>query len=328
MKPRPSCGGRSLKPPRRRTGARCWPHSGRPSGGVDLTVRARASARGRRPDPGAGPLRRGLDRARPRAAVRGLQQRRGDRGLPRRRSTAPARNGRTSSRLATAELLNANRTEAAFHPAAKELIAGVREEALAGGPGSDVLRGAAAHWECGAVSTARARDARAKGTRRRLAPKELHQGVYYALDALRAAGELEPALATYRGALVEARRRGDLLNVGGLQGFRGWLRWTRATSGRRSRTCARASSSAPSTARRFTSCTARRSSPTTWSNGACSTTRRPCSPAPGCRSSCPRLPLHDLPRRARKAAARTAQSRRRRCPTSRRSRASPSSSSS
>ena len=97
-------------------------------------------------------------------------------------------------------------------------------EELAGGFASDFLRALLAHFEVRrGVDRARAaelaRGALAGGT----LENESTQGIYYALDALRAAGELDAALAGYASALAAARRRGDLLNVGGLLGFRGWL---------------------------------------------------------------------------------------------------------
>src|SRR5262249_23019250 len=53
--------------------------------------------------------------------------------------------------------------------------------------------------------------------------RESTQAIYYAIDALRAAGETEAALRWYASALDAARSRGDMLNVGGIMGFRGWV---------------------------------------------------------------------------------------------------------
>jgi DNA-binding CsgD family transcriptional regulator len=126
--------------------------------------------------------------------------------------------------VATAELINANWTEVAHYPQAKELIAGVDEERLAGGFASDFLLALLAHHE---VRRGADRERAVLLARRALAGRSLEnestQGIYYALDALRAADELETALAGYASALAAARRRGDLLDVGGLLGFRGRL---------------------------------------------------------------------------------------------------------
>jgi DNA-binding CsgD family transcriptional regulator len=126
--------------------------------------------------------------------------------------------------VATAELINANWAEGAHYATANELLAGVEEERLAGGFASDLLLALLAHHEVrhGADRERAARLARRALTGRTL-ENESTQGIYYALDALRAAEELEAALAGYSSALAAARKRGDLLDVGGLLGFRGWL---------------------------------------------------------------------------------------------------------
>ena len=125
---------------------------------------------------------------------------------------------------ATADLINASWTDAEFLPIAKTLLARAREEQLVGGPGSDMLHATLAHIEVrNGVNRAQA----AALARRALASGSLEnhssQHMYLALDALRAAGEHEAALAAYARALAAARGRGDLLNIAGLLGFRGWL---------------------------------------------------------------------------------------------------------
>lgn len=125
---------------------------------------------------------------------------------------------------ATADLINASWTDAEFLPTAKELLAGVRDEQLVGGPGSDMLHATLAHIEVrNGVDRARAgalaRQALASGS----LENHSSQHMYLALDSLRAAGEHEVALAAYARALAAARDRGDLLNIAGLLGFRGWL---------------------------------------------------------------------------------------------------------
>ena len=125
---------------------------------------------------------------------------------------------------ATADLINASWTDAEFLPTAKELLAAVRDEQLVGGPGSDMLHATLAHIEVrNGVDRARAgalaRQALASGS----LENHSSQHMYLALDALRAAGEHEVAFAAYARALAAARDRGDLLNVAGLLGFRGWL---------------------------------------------------------------------------------------------------------
>jgi DNA-binding CsgD family transcriptional regulator len=126
--------------------------------------------------------------------------------------------------IATAELVNASWAEPAFLGTAKTLLVDVRDDRLSGGFASDYLLSLLAHWE---VRRGVDRERAAQLARRALAggtlDKESTQGIYYALDALRAAGEHTPALAGYGAALAEARRRGDQLDVGGLLGFRGWL---------------------------------------------------------------------------------------------------------
>jgi DNA-binding CsgD family transcriptional regulator len=125
---------------------------------------------------------------------------------------------------ATADLINASWTDPEFLPIAKELLAGVRDEELFGGPGSDMLHATLAHIEVrNAVDRARAgalaRRAFASGS----LEHQPSQHMYLALDALRAAGEHEAALAVYARGLAAARERGDLLNTAGLLSFRGWL---------------------------------------------------------------------------------------------------------
>jgi DNA-binding CsgD family transcriptional regulator/tetratricopeptide (TPR) repeat protein len=125
---------------------------------------------------------------------------------------------------ATADLINACWTESEFYPTAKELLGRLHEEDLAGGLGSDMLRATLAHYELRrgrdrARASALAKLALASGALENHSSQEL----YYALDVLRAASEIEAALAAYERALTAARRRGDLLNVAGLLSFRGWL---------------------------------------------------------------------------------------------------------
>jgi DNA-binding CsgD family transcriptional regulator len=126
--------------------------------------------------------------------------------------------------VATAELINASWAEAEFLTTAKTLLVDVRDDRLSGGFASDFLLGLLAHWE---VRRGVDRERTAQLARRALTggtlEQESTQAIYYALDALRAAGELDAGLAGYGSALAQARRRGDLLDVGGLLGFRGWL---------------------------------------------------------------------------------------------------------
>ena len=125
---------------------------------------------------------------------------------------------------ATADLINASWTEAEFFPTAKELLGGLREEDLAGALGSDMLCAVLAHY---AVRHGLDRARAAVLAKRALASGSLlnhsSQELYLALDALRATGEVEAALTAYEDGLAAARRRGDLLNIGGLLGFRSWL---------------------------------------------------------------------------------------------------------
>jgi DNA-binding CsgD family transcriptional regulator len=126
--------------------------------------------------------------------------------------------------VATAELVNANWVEPRFWPTAKELLGGLREEQFAGGLGSDLLRAILAHHEVRrGADCARAAGLAGRALTSGLLESHFTQGIYYALDALRATGANEAALAGYERALASARLRGDQLNVGGLQGFRGWL---------------------------------------------------------------------------------------------------------
>ena len=160
-------------------------------------------------------------------ALRRLRQRRGDRGLPRARSTAPVDAARpTLVEVATAELINASWAEAHVPRRREGAARGVRDDASSPAasaatscsrcsPHCEVRRGA--DRERAAASSPAARSPAARSS------SESTQGIYYALDALRAAGELDAALAGYDSALAAARRRGDLLDVGGLLGFRGWL---------------------------------------------------------------------------------------------------------
>ena len=126
--------------------------------------------------------------------------------------------------VATAELINASWLEAAYLGTAKTLLVDVRDDRLSGGFASDYLLALLAHWE---VRRGANRERAVQLARRALAggtlAQESTQGIYYALDALRAAGEHDAALAGYASALAAARRRGDLLDVGGLLGFRGRL---------------------------------------------------------------------------------------------------------
>jgi ATP/maltotriose-dependent transcriptional regulator MalT len=87
-----------------------------------------------------------------------------------------------------------------------------------------MLRAVLAHYELRRGldrerGSALAKEALASG---RLSQLSSH-ALYFALDALRATGEFDAALAAYESALASARQRGDLLNVGGLLAFRGWL---------------------------------------------------------------------------------------------------------
>jgi DNA-binding NarL/FixJ family response regulator len=125
---------------------------------------------------------------------------------------------------ATADLVNACWTEPQYLPAAKELIAQIRDEDLAGGRGSDMIRALLAHHELRrGVDRSRASALAARA----LASGELEahssQELFYALDTLRGTGDLEAGRAAYTSALAAATRRGDLLNAGGLMTFRGWL---------------------------------------------------------------------------------------------------------
>jgi DNA-binding CsgD family transcriptional regulator len=125
---------------------------------------------------------------------------------------------------ATADLINASWADAEFLPIAKELLAAVRDEHLFGGPGSDMLHATLAHMEVrNGVDRARAgalaREALASGS----LENHSSQHMYLALDSVRAAGEHDVALAAYARALDAARSRGDILNIAGLLGFRGWV---------------------------------------------------------------------------------------------------------
>jgi DNA-binding NarL/FixJ family response regulator len=138
--------------------------------------------------------------------------------------SAVGANRPTLVEVATAELINACWAEAPFLGIARTLLVDVRDDRLEGGFASDLLLALLAHWELRrgvdrGRTAALARRALAGGTLER----ESTQGIYYALDALRAAGEGEAALAGYASALAAARARGDLLDVGGLLGFRAWL---------------------------------------------------------------------------------------------------------
>src|SRR5438067_897343 len=93
---------------------------------------------------------------------------------------------------ATADLINAAWTEPEFYPTAKGLLGDVQEEDLAGGLGSDMLCATLAHYEHRlgrdrARTTALAQRALASG----LLENHSSQELYMALDALRAAGEVE-----------------------------------------------------------------------------------------------------------------------------------------
>ena len=125
---------------------------------------------------------------------------------------------------ATAHLVGAAWHERDFYPVAREFLDALDENELAGGLGSDMLRATLAHDE---LRRAADRDRTISLAERSLESGAIEgitaQSIYYALDALRAGEAFGPALAGYERALATARRRGDLLNVGGLLGFRGWL---------------------------------------------------------------------------------------------------------
>jgi len=123
-----------------------------------------------------------------------------------------------------AELVSVAWYQPEHHAPARELLATVSEQDLAGGFGSDLLLAALAYHET-----------RLGGDRTRavgLAERSLASGslereatfaLYQAPDALVRAGHVEPARAVYDRAVALARRRGDLVNVAGLLGFRGAL---------------------------------------------------------------------------------------------------------
>jgi DNA-binding CsgD family transcriptional regulator len=125
---------------------------------------------------------------------------------------------------ATADLIGTASLEPEFYPIARKVLDQLREGDFCGGLGSDMLRAALAHDE---LRRAADRERSVGLALRALEAGAIEsitgQSAYYALDALRAGEAIEAALAGYERALATARRRGDLLNVGGLLGFRGWL---------------------------------------------------------------------------------------------------------
>ena len=113
--------------------------------------------------------------------------------------------------VATAELINASWAEAEFLATAKTLLVDVRDDRLSGGFASDFLLALLAHYEVRrGVDRERDRPARpARAHRRHARAASRRRRIYYALDALRAAGELDAALAGYGerpGAGAQARR--------------------------------------------------------------------------------------------------------------------------
>jgi DNA-binding CsgD family transcriptional regulator len=123
-----------------------------------------------------------------------------------------------------AELVSVAWYQPEHHPFARELLAAVSDQGLAGGFGTDMLLAALAYHETRlgadrARAVALAERSLASGSLEREATFALYQ----APDALVRAGHLESARAAYDRAVALARRRGDLVNVAGLLGFRGML---------------------------------------------------------------------------------------------------------
>jgi DNA-binding CsgD family transcriptional regulator len=124
---------------------------------------------------------------------------------------------------ATGDLISATWWEPRFFANAEELLPQLHEDDLVGGLGSDVLRATLAQYEQRRLDRARSVGLAEEALQSGLLVHRSSHALFYALDALRAAGEAEAGLAAYEHALAAARQRGDLLNVGGLLSFRGWL---------------------------------------------------------------------------------------------------------
>ena len=124
---------------------------------------------------------------------------------------------------ALGDLISATWWEPEFYPKAKELLSELCEDDLVGGLGTDVLLATLAQYEQRRLNRPRSAELARRALASGLLENRSSHALFYALDSLRAAGDVEGALTAYDSALVAARRRGDLLNVGGLLSFRGWL---------------------------------------------------------------------------------------------------------
>jgi DNA-binding CsgD family transcriptional regulator len=105
-----------------------------------------------------------------------------------------------------------------------ELVSAVDDQSLSGGIGTDLLLAGLAHYETRrGLDRARTIDLAERAVANGLVERAAGHALFYPPHALGAAGSIAPAMAYYGRAIDHARRCGDLLSLGGLLGFRGWL---------------------------------------------------------------------------------------------------------
>jgi DNA-binding CsgD family transcriptional regulator len=130
--------------------------------------------------------------------------------------------------LLLAELISSAWWNAQTYPIAEAAIAELDLDALHGGLGSEILLGTMAHYE---YRLGLRRELAIELAMRALAPGNLlasgSMAFYYAANVLPQSGLLDEVVSILDQAVVQARRRGDILNVAFILMFRGYCQTRR-----------------------------------------------------------------------------------------------------